>query len=423
MYKTLGPGILFASTAIGVSHLVQSTRAGADYGFALLWAIAAANLFKWPFFEYGSRYAGATGTSLIDGYKSLGKWMLWLYFLITIGSMFFVTAAVGAVTAGFLDNLLGLSHLWPEFKLFAPTLLFAVCISILGIGKYDALDSLIKVVGTVLLITTILAFVLTLFHGPVPQSAGFRVPEIWNEKGFLFLIALMGWMPTAVDMSTWNSLWTVARTKQTGYQPTLKETLFEFNLGYWVAAGLSICFVTMGAFIIFGTGQEMPNSSALFANEVVNLYTATIGQWSYLIIAAAAFSIMFGTSMGVFDGYARALERTSELLFMSKAEAEAAVESRKVYTITLLVVGAGGYFIIWQFGGQLKILVDLATTLSFLIAPLIAIVNFRLVTGKHIPIEAQPSLLMKIISWAGILFLSGFSLFFIALKMGWISAA
>ena len=27
--NTLGPGILFASTAIGVSHLVQSTKAGA----------------------------------------------------------------------------------------------------------------------------------------------------------------------------------------------------------------------------------------------------------------------------------------------------------------------------------------------------------------------------------------------------------
>ncbi len=28
--KTFGPGILFACTAIGVSHLVQSTRAGAE---------------------------------------------------------------------------------------------------------------------------------------------------------------------------------------------------------------------------------------------------------------------------------------------------------------------------------------------------------------------------------------------------------
>ena len=28
--KSIGPGLLFAGAAIGVSHLVQSTRAGAD---------------------------------------------------------------------------------------------------------------------------------------------------------------------------------------------------------------------------------------------------------------------------------------------------------------------------------------------------------------------------------------------------------
>ena len=33
-FKRLGPGILFASTAIGVSHLVQSTRVGANYDLA-----------------------------------------------------------------------------------------------------------------------------------------------------------------------------------------------------------------------------------------------------------------------------------------------------------------------------------------------------------------------------------------------------
>ena len=28
MFKSLGPGLLFAGAAVGVSHLVQSTRAG-----------------------------------------------------------------------------------------------------------------------------------------------------------------------------------------------------------------------------------------------------------------------------------------------------------------------------------------------------------------------------------------------------------
>ena len=84
LLKAMGPGILFASTAIGVSHLVQSTKAGAGFGFGLLWAILLANLFKYPFFEYGSRYANATGKSIIDGYQQLGKWALWFYFIITI---------------------------------------------------------------------------------------------------------------------------------------------------------------------------------------------------------------------------------------------------------------------------------------------------------------------------------------------------
>ena len=77
--KTAGPGILFASTAIGVSHLIQSTRAGADFGLWMLVFVIVASLLKYPFFEYGSRYANATQTSIIDGYKKLGKPILWMY--------------------------------------------------------------------------------------------------------------------------------------------------------------------------------------------------------------------------------------------------------------------------------------------------------------------------------------------------------
>ena len=72
----LGPGLLFAGAAIGVSHLVQSTRAGADFGLGLVWALLLINLFKYPFFQYGPRYAAATGETLLDGYKKLGKGVL-----------------------------------------------------------------------------------------------------------------------------------------------------------------------------------------------------------------------------------------------------------------------------------------------------------------------------------------------------------
>jgi Mn2+/Fe2+ NRAMP family transporter len=407
--KSLGPGILFASTAIGVSHLVQSTRAGADYGFGLLWAVILANVLKYPFFEYGARYASATGESLIDGYKRKGLWMLWLYVGITLASMFFVSAAVGAVTAGFMHQLFGLEKL---FSIKITTgLVFILCIAILLIGRYKILDRLIKVIGSVLLISTLSAFFISIWQGPKSHDFSFFSAEVLDPTGpgFLFLIALMGWMPTAVDLSAWSSLWTIARAKESGYRPSLKETLNEFRFGYWLSALLAPCFLVLGAFLVYGTGQSLNASSAGFANDIISLYTENNGDWSELLIAASAFSIMFGTCIAVFDGYARAGRRVIVLLQNKEGLNQS---NSRLYSFLLLVIGGGALAIYYFFGTSLKSLVDIATSISFVIAPIIAIVNFQLVS--HLPEEAaRPKLLMRILSYAGIIFLSAFSLIYL----------
>ena len=84
IFKSLGPGLLFAGAAIGVSHLVQSTRAGADFGFGLLWALLLVNICKYPFFQFGPRYAAATGETLLDGYRKLGTGVLIFYFFLSL---------------------------------------------------------------------------------------------------------------------------------------------------------------------------------------------------------------------------------------------------------------------------------------------------------------------------------------------------
>ena len=100
--RAVGPGILFAGACIGVSHLVQSTRAGAGYGFDLLWAVALVLIFKYPFFQYAHRYTVATGECLLDGYRRLGGWALGLFMLVVVGSSFITLAAVTVVTAGLM---------------------------------------------------------------------------------------------------------------------------------------------------------------------------------------------------------------------------------------------------------------------------------------------------------------------------------
>ena len=409
--KTAGPGILFASTAIGVSHLIQSTRAGADFGLLIISFVVLAMILKYPFFEYGSRYANSTQTSLIDGYKKLGKPALWLYFILIITSMFFVTGAVGLVTAGFFENLFGIDYLG-EWTI---VILFVVCVVILAIGKYNVLDSLIKIVAIVLVVSTVSAFILVLYDGPIEPVEGFIPKDLITVSGIFFLLALMGWMPAPLDISSWNSLWTLERIKQSKYKPKLKETIFEFKFAYLITGILAVMFVTLGSYMFYGSGNELPNNSAQFAHQIVTLYTNTIGDWSHIIISASAFAIMFGTIIAVFDGYSRSMKRTIELLFTQNENIEG-IKSRILYLVILLIIAIGSLFVIFQFGDNLKTLVDFATVLSFVVAPIIAIFNFRLVTGKYLPKLDHPSLIMKITSVAGIVFLIGFALIFLITK-------
>src|SRR5210317_657964 len=92
-----GPGLLYAGAAVGVSHLVQSTRAGAEFGLQLLAVIILVNVVKYPIFESGPRYAAATGKSLLDGYQRIGNWAVWIYVAMSVLTMFIIMGAISIV--------------------------------------------------------------------------------------------------------------------------------------------------------------------------------------------------------------------------------------------------------------------------------------------------------------------------------------
>ena len=83
-WMAFGPGLLFAGAAVGVSHLVQSTRAGATYGLAMIAVVILASVVKFPAFRFGPQYAAATGHSLLDGYRRQGRWTLVVVSLLTL---------------------------------------------------------------------------------------------------------------------------------------------------------------------------------------------------------------------------------------------------------------------------------------------------------------------------------------------------
>ena len=397
---TLGPGILFASTAIGTSHLVQATRAGADYGYALLWAVLAANVAKYPFFEFGTRYANATGTSLIVGYRSFGRWASWTYLILTALTCAFVMGGVGIVTAAFLDHLFGVSALLGfNATPHVAVATFTGCVAILMLGRYAALDKVIKAISLVLLVGTVGATLGALMHTPLsavpPAPEGFNP---WHGAEFTFLIALLGWMPSAVDLSPWISIWTLERYKQTGFKPALREAVREFNLGYAFCILLAICFLLLGALLLRTQDMALPSGTAAFAAGIIGLYTEVLGSWSTPFVGSAAFAAMLGTCIACLDGFSRSFSHGIAAL------RDTEVDIRHERT-SLVLMSLGALLLIIVFPEDIRILLDFGNILSFCVAPPAALAMLILVTRKAFPEEARPGWGLRITAVAGLLFL------------------
>jgi Mn2+/Fe2+ NRAMP family transporter len=395
-FNKLGPGLLFAATAIGVSHLVQSTRAGAEYEYQLVWAIVLANLFKYPFFEFGTRYAAVKGKSIIDGYLDIGKWFLWIFLLINISTMFTVSAAVSFVAGGILQVIFPVIT---SIKI-TTTLVFLVCLLVLWKGKFSILEKGIKVMALIMFVTTIATFVLVLVQPDLPEIQKIQIPA-----QLPVIIALMGWMPTALDISSWSSLWTVEKMKDESI--TVSDAKFDFNFGYLITALLALVFLILGAKTLYPSSEVLADTAVGFAHQLLGIFTSSIGNWSFLIVAIAAFTIMFSTSLTVVDGYSRAVSHIVKLLgFLTFSE-------KSVYRFLLFLMVLISLVIVHFFGSSLSFMVGLATTISFVIAPIIAIANLYLVKNQDFPKSEQPKTLLFVLSIGGFIFLTGFSVVYL----------
>ena len=396
--KSIGPGLLFAGAAIGVSHLVQSTRAGADFGFGLLWAILIAALFKYPFFQFGPRYAAATGETLLDGYRRLGKGVLAISYSISFITMFIIQAAVTIVTAGLAVNLFGF------FDMVTWSLLITILsISVLLIGKYKLLDNLMKYVILILTLSTLIAVIVAITKND--QALTFTQVFPKETVEIYFLIAFLGWMPAPLDISIWQSIWSLEKEKTTLKKTTTKQAIFDFNIGYVGTIFLAICFIILGALVMYGTGQNFSNKGSIFAGQLIELYTKNLGDFAYIFIAIAAFTTMFSTTITTLDASPRTMTIANDLLFSKKI--------RLKYYFWIILLGIGTYVILKYFIDDMGLMVKIATILSFLTAPFYAILNFILITGRHTPKEHQPSIYLKVLSIVGIIFLIAFSLWFL----------
>ncbi|MEZ7502250.1 divalent metal cation transporter [Psychrobacter sp. Arc29] len=387
-----------ATAAIGGSHLISSTQAGAIYGWQLAIMIVLANVFKYPFFRFATDYVYDTGESLIAGYAKRSKVYLWVYFILSILSAVISTGAVSLIAAVILGFMLPASLELSTMVL--SMIIVAVSWFFLIAGHYKLLDGVTKWIMIALTAATVAAVVIAAGK-PTVMAADFIAVSPWNLATLGFIVALMGWMPAPLEFAAITSMWTSAKVKAD--HTTHKQGLLDFNVGYAVSAILALFFLSLGVFVQYGSGQEIELVGGAYINQLINMYTATIGEWSRLLVAFVAFMCMFGTTITCADGYGRANAECWRLL---KGESE--INKKQIAFWTTYAIG-GGLVIITFFTGQLGAMLKFAMISAFVSAPIFGWLNYSLVK-KHKKLSAG----MNALSIAGLIFLAGFALLFLA---------
>lgn len=402
----LGPGMMLTAIAVGVSHLVQSTRAGADYGLSFVWIIALIVILKYPAFRFAVDYASATGRSLVSGYANISRvalgWLAVAFFV----DMFISSGAVALVMAGLLISIFDLPFNAPQV---AVALMISSALILLN-GHYSRAERIVKILVVVFSVLSLTAML-------------FALPKLGSDGRDLFgaitpsrslavlIIAVGGWMPMPMTGAIFQSMWLREKRRSTGATFSYQQALADLRLGYSLTLILALCFLIMGTAVLFQTGRVVPDNAAAFATELLRIFTVVIGEWIYPLIAAAALAVMWSSLVTLLDALPRVTDRLLGIISGRPADAP------RRYTQFLLMQVAGVSTILLFMMRGFGAFIDFATSTGFIAAPALAYYSYKAVTSGDVGQAYRPNRVLVIWSWASIVALAGMAMFYVFLRL------
>ncbi len=406
LFARIGPGMMVAAVGVGVSHLVQSTRAGADFGLSLVWLVILIVVLKYPAFRFAVDYATATGRSLVTGYSKISRVALTWLGLAFIVDMFIAPAAVSLVTAGLIISIFDIPYSAP---VVAVGLMLVTALILLN-GHYMKAEKIVKIMVISFSILTVIAMFVSLPLLGSDNRPMFADLE-FDRSLILFIIAVTGWMPMPLSGAIFQSKWICERRRAAGAEEfSYSQALTDLRIGYGLTLILAICFVVMGTAVLFETDRVAPQNPGAFATELLSIFTTVFGKWMYPIISVAALAVMWSTLVALMDAVPRVVGRLFS--FANKNPDE--VPDRYTMYLAVQVIGVTA-IVLFLMGGFVAFL-DFATSMGFLAAPAIAYYNYRAVTSPEIAAEFRPNATLVAWSWISIVSLSGFAISYFAFK-------
>ncbi len=404
LLASLGPGLMLAAAAVGVSHLVFATQAGANYGLSFVWLIVLISVLKYPAFRFAVEYASLTDRSLVHAYSGIGRGALaWAMFALVV-DLFIATTAVALVTAGLFISVFDLDYSGAQVGVALALVTAAILIN----GRYRKAEFIVKVL---VLVFTVLAILATMLALPELGSGGRGLfgDITFSHETIAFAVAMSGWMPMPLTGAIFISMWACEKKRTSDFDVgTARQDL---NFGWILTILLAVCFSIMGAAILFETDRTAPASAGAFAAELLAIFTTVVGDWSYPLIAVAAIAVMWSGVFALMDAVPRV---TARLADHATGRGE---DAPLRYTLFLSLQVIGVVVIMLFFMGSFGAFVAFATGTGFITAPALAYYNYRAVRSQEVARQYAPSRSLLVWHWIGFVALAGFAIAFVLINL------
>lgn len=408
--SSFGPGLIWAMSTIGQTHVIVATYSGARFGFALLWVVLLAHLLGYPVFEYGARYAVATGETLIGAYTKLPrvrKFVFSFFGILLLTIPFLLLASLLSVGASIMLAAfpqLGFNAWCAAIAAGTTVLIFA--------GQYRGLEALCLGMSAVLLAGTVAAFTVELPAAAAVGAAALR-PAL-PAGALVALVALMR-LPSDPASSIMLSEWAVKKRAAwlaggSGVDG-LRKSLLDMRAGYALSLVVAVIFLSLGAVVLHPRGVRLEGIG--LAMQLSSIYTDTVGAWTFPLFVLVTFAAIWGSYYTAADGVPRMF---ADLYYGARHRPPTTDMTlfRAVYTLAIM---AGSLALATVFRRPV-FLVVLAVSTGLIAYPLVYVLNIYAVTRLVEP-EYRPSRFNLAIAACGVVYATlGATMFFLVRVLG-----
>ncbi len=290
-WKVVGPGLVVAATGVGAADMVATLVAGSRYGYALLWAVVLGVILKIILVEGAGRFTLATGRTIFEGWRSLGKWTTWYFgpYIMIWGFIYGATAMSSAA--------LPLAAVFPALPLTAWAILMGLAgFVMVWFGKYATFEKITAVLVGLMFVTVVGLAVIAVPN--VPAMFAGLVPMI-PEGGVVYTLALAGGVGGTITLAAYG-YW--LREKGWYTPKWMRVMRIDNSMAYVMTGIFVVAMLIVGAEVVRSAGVALSSGDAglLDLYDVLKAeYGDVVGTGFLVGFWAASFSSIIGVWNGV----------------------------------------------------------------------------------------------------------------------------